>query len=249
MSPADAAPAAADPPAATTAAAATKGLSSRDILFEADQSRGNLKGVRWIVDIDAFENGARQLSTMDVKARGYDFFAVYLAPAKAKEQRVLFVERNMWFGKPGVSKPVPISPRQKLSGGTTYGDIAATNYSDDYEAKRLEDETVDGFPCYVFDLKAANKRSTYDRIKYWVSKDRTVAVKAQYYTVSGKMFKSARFEFNHRVQVAGKDKPFISKIVISDAVVKENVTTMTFGIPSLAEVPDAIFDVNMLMSR
>jgi hypothetical protein len=246
--PADAAPV---PAAVETAApaAATAGLSPKEILRLADVARGNLEGVRWVVDIDAMENGEHQVCSMDVSARGYDFLAMFLSPPKSKGQRVLQVNRNMWYTKPGVRKPVPISSRQKLVGGAAYGDIAATNYADDYEPTRLGDEDVDGRPCYVFDLKAATKQSTYDRVKYWVWKDRNIGAKAEYYTVSGKMFKSARFEYGQEVEIDGKPSPFISKIIITDAIMPDNVTTMAFGSPKLAKLPDSTFDVNLLMTR
>jgi hypothetical protein len=243
---APAAPAAESEPAAATAAAE---LSAKDILRRADESRGNLKGVRWVVDIDAKENGDQQVCSMDVSARGYDFLAMFLSPPKSKGQRVLQVDRNMWYTKPGVRKPVPISSRQKLVGGAAYGDIAATNYADDYEPTPLADEEVDGVLCYGFDLKAATKQSTYDRVKYWVSKDRCVAVKAEYYTVSGKMFKTARFAFDQKVAVDGAEKPFISSITITDAVMPDNVTVMAFSEPRLSSIPDSTFDVNLLMTR
>ena len=186
---------------------------------------------------------------MDVQARGYDFLAMFLTPPKSKGQRVLQADRNMWYTKPGVRKAVPISSRQKLVGGAAYGDIAATNYADDYDATPLPDETVDGIACFVFDLKASTKQCTYDKVKYWVSKDRSVPVKAEYYTVSGKMFKSARFECEHSVEVDGKQSPFISKLTITDAVMNKNVTIMAFSVPRLEKLPDSTFDVNLLMSR
>lgn len=219
------------------------------ILKQADESRGNVKGVKWFIEIDAVENGERQLRSANVSARGYDFLAEFLTPPKVKGQRALFVERNMWFTKPGVKKPVPTSSRQKLVGGAAYGDIAATNYAEDYTPVSVADDTVDGIACLLFDLKAANKQTTYDRVRYWVSKERTIAVMAEYYTVSGKMFKTARFEFDHKVQIDGKERPFISKIIISDAIVKENVTSMIFGMPTLVDLPDSTFDVNLMMTR
>ena len=219
---------------------------SHAILRRADESRGNLQGVQWLVEIDALESGKRQQHTLNVGSRGYDFLAIFLAPPRAKGQRVLFVNRNMWFSKPGTRKPVPISSRQKLAGGAAYGDIAATNYSDDYAATRLDDETIDGVACYVFDLKAVGKKSTYDRIVYWVSMERDVGVKADYYTVSGKRIKSARFAFDHQVEVNGEQRPFISRIEISDAIIEANVTTMEFSTPELKVLPDSTFNVNLL---
>ncbi|MFH0907931.1 MAG: outer membrane lipoprotein-sorting protein [bacterium] len=233
----------------TPAAAVAAGPSAHEILRIADEARGNLGGVKWMVDIDALDNGEHQTCSMNVSARGYDFLAMFLSPPKSKGQRVLQADRNMWYTKPGVRKPVPISSRQKLVGGAAYGDIAATDYANDYEPARLGDETVDGIACYVFDLKAKTKQTTYDRVKYWVSRDRGVGVRAEYYTVSGKMFKSARFEFDEKVKVDGVEKPFISRIIITDAVMSQNVTTMIFSAPQITKLPDSTFDANLLMSR
>ena len=44
-----------------------------------------------------------------------------------------------------------------------------------------------------------DKKTTYDRIKYWISKDRVVGVKAEYFTVSGKQFKSAAMAYTNTV--------------------------------------------------
>jgi hypothetical protein len=37
--------------------------------------------------------------------------------------------------------------------------------------------------------------------------------------------------------------------VIADALIQSNVTTMVFSEPRLEELPDALFNVNLLMSR
>lgn len=219
--------------------------SPKEILHRADEARGNLEGVRWKVSIHSVENKRIQKRKLDVKARGYDFLAVLYSPPKVKGQKLLMISHNMWFRKPDLRKPVPISPRQKLLGVASYGDIAATNYADDYEATSLEDEMVEGELCYFFNLEASHKKATYDRIRYWVSKERFVGVKAQYFAVSGKMFKSAVFEYDNHIQIRNKPHPFISKMIIYDAVVKDNVTSMTFNKPQLITVPPSILDVNL----
>ena len=220
-------------------------LTPKEILHRADEARGNLEGVEWKVSIHSIENKRIQKRKLDVKARGYDFLAVLNSPAKVKGQKFLMTSHNMWFRKPDLRKPVPVSPRQKLVGGASYGDIAATNYADDYEATPLEDEMVKGELCYVFDLKASHKKATYDQIKYWVSKKRLVGAKAQYFAVSGKKFKSAVFEYDNHVQLRNKPHPFISKMIIYDALVVDNVTSMTFNKPQLVPVPPSTLDVNL----
>lgn len=184
--------------------------------------------------------------TFDVKARKFDILAENLAPPKYKGNMLLMVNGLMWFHRPGLSKPVPISRRQKLLGKAAYGDIASTNYAEDYEATSLGDESVNGEQCYLFDLKSKNKKSTYDRIKYWISKDRLVGVKAEYFTVSGKIFKSAVMEYRNRVEIDGKPHPFISRITIQDELLTDDITTLEFTKPDFRKLPDYVFNLNLL---
>jgi hypothetical protein len=216
---------------------------THEMLRKADQSRGNLEGITWTV-IAADKRS--ESMTFDVKARGFDFLGENVAPPRDRGNKVLMVNGNMWFYKPGLSKPVPISQRQRLMGNVAYGDIAATNYADDYEAAPLPDEAVNGELCYVFDLKSKNNNTPYDRIKYWISKERVVGVQAEYLTVSGKKVKSAIMESANTVRIDGRVRPFISKITIYDELLSQNVSTLTLTKPTFRKLPSYVFDVNLL---
>lgn len=224
-------------------------LTPKEILLKADRARGNLSGVIWKVHIFSIENESQQELTLEVKARGYDFLAAATFPPNMKGQKLLMIDRNMWFMKTGLKKPVPISPRQKLIGGASNGDIAATNYANEYEATPMADQRIHGEHCFVFDLKAIDKKATYDRILYWISKERGVGVQAEFYTVSGKMFKSAVFEFKNQIQIRNKPNPFISKMVITDALIANNITTLNFSGPTLVKVSPSTFDLNFLVTH
>lgn len=222
-------------------------MSPKEILTKADEARGNVEGVEWEIDIESIEGGRQQQRTIRVTARDFNSLAEFLAPANVKGQKLLMLDRNMWFVKPGLSKAVPISPRQKLMGGAANGDIASTNYAGDYQAIQSLEDTANGDPCYLFDLSAVDKKATYDRIKYWVSKERLVGLKAEFYTVSGKMFKTATFDYENSISVDGKPQPFISKMVITSALLKEDVTTMYFRKVLIKKVPDSTFNLNLLL--
>ncbi|VEB45228.1 Uncharacterised protein [Chromobacterium violaceum] len=145
----------------------------------------------------------------------------------------------------GLKKPVAISPRLRLSGQAAIGDIAATNYAKDYAAKLLRQETLNGEPCYVLDLKSANKQSTYDRIVYWVSEKRMVGVQAQFYSLSGKLLKQASFQYDNTVKVGGKSIPFVSAMQINDALTDAR-TTLKYGELRVKTFADAEFQVDNL---
>lgn len=216
------------------------------ILHRADQSRGNLDGVVWTVKVEAIEPGRTRTVTYEVKARGYDILAETISPPKHKGDKLLLVDRNMWFYKPDLSKPVSISRRQRLLGSASYGDIAATNYADDYAAVRLPDKPIDGEECYVFDLTARDTKSTYDRIKYWISQDRGVGVKAEYYTVSGKKLKTGVMKYENTVQIEGRSTPFISQLVIYNDLSQEDRTVMSFSPPKFETLDDYVFSLSFL---
>jgi len=132
-------------------------------------------------------------------------------------------------------------------GEAANGDIASTNYAGDYDGTIQGEDVVDGEPCYVFDLRARTKNVTYDRIVYWISKARLVGVKADFYTVSGKRFKSAEFRYGEGIVSEGEKIPFVSRMVIRDAVRPDAVTTLEYTDIEVKALPDATFNLNLLM--
>lgn len=227
--------------------AASAELSPRQILRESDEARGNLSGVTWTVDIVAREQGKTNTRKLDVKARGFDVFARTVAPPRREGDTLVMVDGNMWFYQPDLSKPVPISRRQKLIGKAANGDIAATNYAEDYSVVSLSDAEHDGEACYLFELKANNSKSTYSKIRYWVSKKRLVGTKAEYYTATGdKLIKTALMTFTNRVTTDRGSRPFISRMVISDELTSRDTTTLSFSRPNLTSVPRDTFNLNLL---
>lgn len=222
--------------------------SATDILRAADEARGNVDGLAWRVAIESAENDrVTDRLVYDIKVRAFDFAGVSLEPPKYRGNKILMLNTNMWFYKPGLSRPVPISQRQKLMGDAAYGDIAATNYADNYAATRLPDDVVDGEECYVFDLKANIDKVTYDRITYWVSKKRLLGIKADYFTVSGKKFKSASMDYANTVKVHGNTRPFLSRIALRGELMNTEVTYLKLANPHIEAIPDYVFNLNLFM--
>jgi hypothetical protein len=228
-------------------AIASAGVTPGEVLQKADRARGNVPGLVWEVEMTATDGGGQRKEVLEVQARNEDVLAIFQKPPRVKGQKLLMVGRNMWFIKPGVSKPVPISPRQKLMGQAANGDIASTNYSGDYEAIVKGEEAIEGEPCFLLDLTAKNKNVTYDRIVYWVSKRRLVGMKADFYTVSGKKFKSATFEYSNTIDYQGEKIPFVSMMVIQDAIRPLEVTTLQYSNIAVKPIPDSAFNLNLLM--
>lgn len=218
-----------------------------EILKSSDRARGGgLPGIRWtvrIVPVNGSDAEPERLLTL--KANATASLAETREPVRFKGSKLLQVDRNMWMSRPGLRKPIPISPRQKLSGQASQGDIASTHYAVDYQGKLLREEEVLGEATYVLELTAINKFCTYDRITYWVSKERMVGVKADFFSLSGKRLKSATFEYGHQLSHEGKTFPFVSKMTLKDALTSAE-TTLVYSDVQVTELARAEFDVNRL---
>ena len=221
-------------------------INPKEILHQADQARGNVTGISWPITLQT--SGWRNDKSMElvVHGRGFDVHGKALTPPRSKGDLFLMVKGNMWFYKPGLSKPIPISRRQKLMGDAAFGDIAATNYAEDYDVVAVDSQILDGIPCYVFQLRSANKRTTYDSIKYWVEKERLLGIKAEYMTVSGKLFKTATMQYEQQVQHGDEQRPFISSIRIRNELIDQHITWLRFGTADIKPLADAIFNLNLL---
>lgn len=234
-----------------TEADSGSGLAAESIhtlLEAADLARGHPEGVRWHLTVRSWD-GEEETgdASYEVAARGYDVLAIGTAPRKNRDHRILLVEGSMWYHKPGLSKPVAISRRQRLLGQASYGDIASTHYADDYQARWLRTDSLDGESCHVLALSATSKETTYDRIEYWVSVARSVGLQAFYYTVSGRLMKTSRMTYdNRREDDQGQDgAPFISSLSIRDAVEPAKRTELSFESPRFVPIDDASFQISL----
>jgi hypothetical protein len=220
---------------------------AKNILEQSDRARGGgLPGIVWEIKLTS-RDGVKVDESQRLLVKAVDDASVAdtLEPSRFKGSKLLQVGRNMWLTRPGLSKPIPISPRQRMSGQASNGDIAATNYAKDYEAQLGQQESVESEACYVLDLKAKHNRTTYDKVRYWVSVKRNVGVKAEFYSVSGKLLKTAHFDYANNIQYEGQRIPFVSRMTIRDALIDAE-TVMEFGTVKIQKVGTGEFDLGQL---
>jgi len=218
------------------------------LLEESDRARGSSKkGVSWTVKLDSMDGGDSSTTTYKVKALDNNARVEVVEPARSKGEVLIFNDRTIWFYKPSLKKPVAISARQKLSGQAANGDIASTNYARDYKGKIVGEEKVNGEDCYVLDLKAEGENTTYDGIKYWISKKKKLGVKADFLSLQGKSLKTAEFKYGNTLNVDGKKIDFVSEMKITESQNKKNYSVMTYTTPKVETASPSLFNVNNLL--
>ena len=222
-------------------------LSADDLLKASDQGRGGIAvGMEWTAEIETFEDSEKSVRKFNVKTLDHDAYVEAKEPAKNKGEVYIFNDRNMWFYKPSLKKPVSISARQKLSGQASNGDIASTHYARDYSAVLERRENLNGEDFYVLLLKAKSKNLTYDQIRYWISAKSKLAEKAEFLTLQGKPFKVGVLEYLNKLNVNGKPIAFVSSMTITDSKFPENKSIIRYSAPRTVAHSSSLFNVNNL---
>lgn len=161
-----------------------------------------------------------------------------LEPERAKGRKMLMKEYDMWLYTPNIKKPLRISLEQKLSGEVSYGDIARTNYADDYAAEIIGNEKIENKDVYKIALTAKNKKVTYAKIDYFVDKKDNNPVEAVFYAVSGKALKKAQFlDFK---PIKGMSRS--TKMIIQDFLLKDKTSTMIFSGHAAEKFDESMFN-------
>ncbi len=219
------------------------GLTAQEVLERADQTRNGNGSVLVKTRISYFKfDKLDQESVYEVYGKGSDKALLKSLDPRNRGFRVLMMGDDMWISFPDVSRPVRITPAQRLIGQASNGDVAKTCYAVDYEPHLVREEEVRQRHCALLDLKAKRKGATYQRIEYWVDLATLEPVQANFYLTSGKNSKFASFDefktfMGHRM---------VSRITILDRINGRDKTVIEYLSGEPREFPDRYFNVNRM---
>lgn len=172
-----------------------------------------------------------------VSQKGTDRTYVEFMSPREKGRHLLMLTDDMWIYLPDTSRPVRITPLERLSGNASNGDVARTNYAVDYAPVFLHTEKVGTTECNVLELTAKRKGATYQRIVYWLRTEDARPVRAELYLTSGKHIKSATFDefatMNGRVQ--------LKKMTLYDEIRHNSHSVLEYANSAPRTLPDKLF--------
>lgn len=164
------------------------------------------------------------------------------APATDRGQILLMRDRDLWAFLPDVSQPIRLPLSQRLTGQVANGDLARANFSGDYTARLLRTEKIDGNTYDVLQLDAVDNWVTYRRVLYWVNSKDYRPYKAEFYAVSGRLLKVARYtDFR---SLGGAVRP--TRIIVEDALRPGNRSVLDYSNMVERDLPDKIFNKDYL---
>lgn len=209
-----------------------------------DRARGGVGSYTWTVEILSREPSGTTQTSYRVDVDQDKAIAVTISPASSKGETILILGRAMWFTRPGLRRPVSISPRQRLAGQASNGDIASIRYAGNYMPTLVGEDIVNGVAVHKIHLQALNDKMTYDQVIYYLDKQTHLAIGADLLTTTGKPYKRAVMQYDNRVKVAGDMSPFISSMTISDAHFPDRRSVLTYTNVMPAEHPAARFSLS-----
>jgi outer membrane lipoprotein-sorting protein len=162
-------------------------------------------------------------------------------PAAERGQIMLMKGHDLWVFLPNVSQPVRLSLSQRLTGQVANGDLARVNFANDYNAKLDRSENIDGEAMFVFELLARDRNTTYHKVLYWVRKSNNWPYKAEFYSLSDRLLKTAEYE--DFKPIAGRVRP--TKLVMKDAL-RHDQSILTYTEIKPRDLADRIFTKDYL---
>src|SRR3954447_16491890 len=137
------------------------------ILAKVDAARNPLNSFSVDVALTAISGASTESSKFRVYGKGSDRSVVeFVAPATEKGKFLLMLRDAMWIYMPSASRPIRISPLQRLMGQASNGDVARTNFMTDYNPTSVA--TDEG--AWLLDLAAKDPSIAYARVRLWVDK-------------------------------------------------------------------------------
>lgn len=217
------------------------GPTAEEVLAQADRGQNGFQS--FVVDVRITNHvGDRvdKVSNYQVSIKGGSRSLVKFVDPEQQGRFLLTVEEFMWIYLPSASRPVRVTPLQRLSGNASNGDVAQTSLVENYQPVAMVEEVLEGKPVYVLDLVAKRKSATYQAARYWIAKDTRMPVQAEYKLASGKVSKRALFAEYQTVE----GRQVLRRQEIYDLLRNEEKSVLEYSNYVRRELPDKMFNKN-----
>jgi outer membrane lipoprotein-sorting protein len=164
------------------------------------------------------------------------------SPAIDRGQLMLMKGHDLWVFMPNISQAIRLPLSQRLTGQVANGDLARANFTGDYKASLLRTDKLEGKSYYLLELNAIGSYVTYHRVLYWVDRSTYRPHKAEFYTRSGKLLKTAYYKDFKDME--GEKRP--TKLVIQNALREDEQSVLVYRNMRLRNLPDKIFTKDYL---
>lgn len=170
-------------------------LSAQEILKRVDKNQVLEHAIIKATMIVHGRAGSRTISSISWVSGKEKSFSEYLSPAREKGKKMLKLGEKLWIYTPEPhDRIIAISGhllKQSVMGSDlSYEDMMSNDsMEEDYDAKIIGKETIDGRLCLILDLTAKREDVSYYKRKVWVDSNRWIFIQSDLLAKGGKLLK------------------------------------------------------------
>ncbi|RFC44243.1 MAG: outer membrane lipoprotein-sorting protein [Verrucomicrobia bacterium] len=223
--------------------------SQKELLNDAEIRRGVRfsSGMQWTVKAGSKAATENANATMIVRTQAGKAAAEIVEPATSAGKKYLLTDGQMYFYRPGTKRAVLVPRRTQINGNAAIGDIASISFLQEYSPASARKATLNGESCTQFELVARpDTTASYDKVLLWVSNTDRVSRKAEFYTKTGKLIRTATFKHDSKITIKGQELPFLSRLEVLELLGEPKTTVLDFNDFKTKNFPPQTFEVDQL---
>jgi outer membrane lipoprotein-sorting protein len=166
------------------------------------------------------------------------FLILFQEPENIRGQGYLQIDETLWFYDPESRKFTHTSIKDSFKDSdANNSDFGSSTWAIDYRVTGSEAAKLGSFSTHVLTLAATSDEVTYPSMKIWVNDSPLLVLKAEAYSLSGRLMRTSYFPSYTK---AG-DAYMATKMIFVDEVVSGDKTTLTFDQVSTIDLDDSVF--------
>jgi len=203
-----------------------------------DFSGGDFSAVYTIVSQKPGEKDSVTQARMFRRDSTSQFTMLILLPEVNKGQGYLREDDNVWFYDPTSRKFSFSSIKENIQDSEAKNsDLTRRSIADDYDVVSTREGMLGKVAVWIIELQAKTDDVSYERLVLYVRKDRTMLLKEEAFSVSGRLMRTTLYP--KYVELDGRLMP--SQILIIDELNPGERSQMTMSEQSTATLPDKVF--------
>jgi hypothetical protein len=211
------------------------------LLKQADAYRQQSGSVKIAVSIDSYIKDVLDKNRLyEVHSFPNHRSLVVMQSTVEAGQMLLMLDDNYWLIMPKSSRPVRITPVQKLIGEAATGDIATLTWAGDYDGDIVERTDTQ----VTLTLQAQREGLTYERITLTVDAKTNAPIRAELFVKSGKLAKRASFTLGNM-----NGKMMVTAMTLIDALQDDKRTEVHYASQAESRLPEVMFNPQYLVQN
>ena len=171
------------------------------------------------------------------------FLVITIEPEVQKGEGILKFDDNIWFYDPNSRDFSHTSLKERFGGsGANNDDFTSRSLAEDYKLSEGKEDMLGKIPVYVLSLEARNNRVPYAFMRLSVTRDQSLILKQEEYSLSKKLMRTSLF--TDYSKIGGRFIP-LKQLFVDNITIGEK-TQLSLSAVNLGAIPNEVFTKSYL---